>query len=45
MIELRRATLDDVDFLVELIADEETRPYLGNRAADTPKCSERKIAP
>jgi len=32
---LRRATLADVDFLVELIADEETRPFLGNRAADT----------
>ena len=35
MIALRRAAPDDVDFLVELIADEETRPYLGNRAADT----------
>ena len=35
MIELRRATPDDVDFLVGLIADEETRPFLGNRAADT----------
>jgi RimJ/RimL family protein N-acetyltransferase len=34
-VKLRRATLDDVDFLVALIADEETRPYLGNRAADT----------
>jgi RimJ/RimL family protein N-acetyltransferase len=34
-VELRRATLDDVDFLVGLIADEETRPFLGNRAADT----------
>jgi RimJ/RimL family protein N-acetyltransferase len=32
---LRRATQDDVDFLVELIAHEETRPFLGNRAADT----------
>lgn len=34
-VTLRRATLDDVDFLVELVADEETRPFLGNRAADT----------
>jgi RimJ/RimL family protein N-acetyltransferase len=34
-VKLRRATPDDVDFLVGLIADEETRPYLGNRAADT----------
>jgi RimJ/RimL family protein N-acetyltransferase len=34
-VKLRRATPDDVDFLVDLIADEETRPYLGNRAADT----------
>ena len=34
-IVLRRATLDDVDFLVALIADGETRPVLGNRAADT----------
>jgi len=34
-VRLRRATLDDVDFLVELIADAETRPFLGNRAADT----------
>jgi RimJ/RimL family protein N-acetyltransferase len=34
-VELRRATLDDVDFLVGLIADAETRPFLGNRAADT----------
>jgi len=35
VIALRRATPDDVDFLVELIADAETRPFLGNRAADT----------
>lgn len=35
MIALRRATLDDVDFLVELIADAATRPFLGNRVADT----------
>ena len=34
-VTLRRATLDDVDFLVELISDEDTRPFLGNRAADT----------
>jgi RimJ/RimL family protein N-acetyltransferase len=35
VIALRRATQADVDFLVDLIADAETRPYLGNRAADT----------
>jgi RimJ/RimL family protein N-acetyltransferase len=34
-VSLRRASEEDVDFLVELIADEETRPFLGNRAADT----------
>ena len=34
-MKLRRATPDDVDFLVDLIAGEETRPFLGNRAADT----------
>jgi RimJ/RimL family protein N-acetyltransferase len=35
VIAFRRATLDDVDFLVGLISDGETRPFLGNRAADT----------
>jgi RimJ/RimL family protein N-acetyltransferase len=35
VIALRRATPDDVDFLVALVADDETRPFLGNRAADT----------
>jgi RimJ/RimL family protein N-acetyltransferase len=34
-IALRRAVPDDADFLVDLIADEQTRPFLGNRAADT----------
>ena len=34
-ISLRRAVPEDVDFLVDLISDEETRPFLGNRAADT----------
>jgi RimJ/RimL family protein N-acetyltransferase len=34
-VTLRRATPADVDFLVDLIAHEETRPFLGNRAADT----------
>jgi RimJ/RimL family protein N-acetyltransferase len=34
-IALRRAERGDVDFLVELISDEETRPFLGNRVADT----------
>jgi RimJ/RimL family protein N-acetyltransferase len=34
-VSLRRAVPDDVDFLVDLIAGEETRPFLGNRVADT----------
>jgi RimJ/RimL family protein N-acetyltransferase len=32
MIALRRATLDDVDWLVDLLTGEETEPYLGGRA-------------
>jgi RimJ/RimL family protein N-acetyltransferase len=35
VITLRRATPDDVDFLVELVGDEETRRFLGNRVSDT----------
>jgi ribosomal-protein-serine acetyltransferase len=35
VITLRRAAPEDVDFLVELISDADTRPFLGNRAADT----------
>ena len=31
MIELRRATTDDVDFLVDLFNDEEVEPFLGGR--------------
>ena len=31
MIALRRATADDVDWLVELYADEETEPFLAGR--------------
>lgn len=34
-ISLRRAAPEDVDFLLDLISGEETRPFLGNRAADT----------
>jgi RimJ/RimL family protein N-acetyltransferase len=34
-VSLRRAEAEDVDFLVELVTDEDTRPFLGNRAADT----------
>jgi RimJ/RimL family protein N-acetyltransferase len=34
-ISLRRARREDVDFLVDLISDGDTRPFLGNRAADT----------
>ena len=35
MIALRRATADDVDFLVELVNDDDTRRFLGNRVSDT----------
>jgi RimJ/RimL family protein N-acetyltransferase len=35
VIELRRATLDDVDFLAELYADEETEPFLSDQASRT----------
>jgi len=34
-VKLRRAEPRDADFLLELITHEETRPFLGNRAADT----------
>ena len=34
-VSLRRATVNDVDFLVALVVDDETRPFLGNRVADT----------
>ena len=34
-IELRRARPDDAGFLLELITDEETRPFLGGRAGET----------
>ena len=35
MIELRRAELSDVDWLVELLSDDETEPFLGaNQAFD-----------
>ncbi len=34
-VELRRARLDDADFLHELITDDDTRPFLGGRAGDT----------
>jgi diamine N-acetyltransferase len=32
VIAIRRATLEDVDWLVELLTDEETEPFLGGRA-------------
>ena len=32
VISLRRATLDDVDWLLELLNDEDTEPFLGGRA-------------
>jgi RimJ/RimL family protein N-acetyltransferase len=34
-ITLRRARPDDADFLLELITDEDTRPFLGGRAGET----------
>ena len=35
MITLRRATVEDADFLVELVNDDDTRRFLGNRVSDT----------
>jgi putative acetyltransferase len=34
-VTLRRAVAEDVGFLVDLISHEDTRPFLGNRAADS----------
>lgn len=34
-MKLRRVEPSDADFLLALITDDETRPFLGNRAADT----------
>ena len=34
-MKLRRVEQADADFLLALITDEQTRPFLGNRAADT----------
>jgi RimJ/RimL family protein N-acetyltransferase len=34
-IELRRARLGDADFLLELMTDADTRPFLGGRAGET----------
>jgi len=34
-VKLRRVQVDDADFLLGLITHEQTRPFLGNRAADT----------
>jgi RimJ/RimL family protein N-acetyltransferase len=34
-VTLRRARVDDADFLVALITDEETRPFLGLRGAES----------
>jgi len=35
IIEVRRARRDDADFLLELITDEDTRPFLGGRTGET----------
>ena len=37
MIELRRATPEDVDWLVALYNDEETEPFLSGRKSRTPE--------
>ena len=34
-VELRRASRSDAEFLLELLNDEETRPFLGGRTGDT----------
>ena len=34
-VELRRASLSDAEFLLELLTDEETRPFLGGRVGET----------
>lgn len=34
-VTLRRATPDDADFLVELVTDDDTRRFLGNRVPET----------
>jgi RimJ/RimL family protein N-acetyltransferase len=34
-VDVRRVRPDDADFLLELITDEETRPFLGGRAGGT----------
>ena len=34
-LDLRRATADDVEFLVELVNDDDTRRFLGDRVSDT----------
>jgi RimJ/RimL family protein N-acetyltransferase len=35
IVEVRRARRDDANFLLELITDEDTRPFLGGRAGET----------
>jgi RimJ/RimL family protein N-acetyltransferase len=35
IVEVRRARRDDARFLLELITDEDTRPFLGGRAGET----------
>ena len=44
MITLRRATVEDADFLVELVNDDDTRRYLGNRVSDTREAALADIA-
>jgi putative acetyltransferase len=34
-VKLRRVTAEDAEFLLDLVTNAETRPFLGNRAADT----------
>jgi putative acetyltransferase len=35
IVEVRRARREDADFLLDLITDEDTRPFLGGRAGET----------
>jgi len=44
VITLRRATVEDADFLVELVNDDDTRRYLGNRVSDTREAALADIA-
>jgi len=42
-VSIRRATSDDVDFLVELVTDEDVEPFLGAVTARDPEAMRREI--